>query len=174
MVPVARNVQSASSSSGGSKNKGSSAEGGKGGAGDGGGDDDDDDNKEQRGMQVVNADGSVQYLPPLPTPLDPEDALLGGGASSGGGNGAGAAGGGSALGGVGGGGAAAAGAGGLGLTLQQRQEQEIAPIVSYHNLVMVQRAIFLMFQGLLAGFCFTTLFTVEAAVRARLLMMCHL
>jgi len=57
------------------------------------------------------------------------------------------------------------GAGGLAAQYLQKQEQEIAPIVSYHNLVMVQRATFLVFQGLLAGFCFTTIFSVQAAVR---------
>lgn len=59
----------------------------------------------------------------------------------------------------------AVGTGGLAAQYLQKQEQEIAPIVSYHNLVMVQRATFLVFQGLLAGFCFTTIFSVQAAVR---------
>ncbi|KAJ1411618.1 hypothetical protein B484DRAFT_182185 [Ochromonadaceae sp. CCMP2298] len=48
-------------------------------------------------------------------------------------------------------------------SLHQQQEDEIAPIVSYRNLVMVQRACFLVVQGMLAGFCFTTLLAVESA-----------
>lgn len=81
-------------------------------------------------------------IPPMPPPLDEEAALVG---MKGGSQGASLA-------------VSAAAA------HVQKQEEEIAPIVSYHNLVMVQRAIFLVFQGLQAGFCFTTLFTVQAAV----------
>lgn len=91
-----------------------------------------------------NNEGYLSLLPnvpPLPPPLDDtQDASMGNKPGVG-------------------------GAGSLAALHLQKQEQEIAPIVSYHNLIMVQRAIFLVFQGLLAGFCFTTIFSVQAAVR---------
>lgn len=40
------------------------------------------------------------------------------------------------------------------MSFVQRQEQEIAPIVSYHNLIMVQRATYLVFQV-----CYCIMFT---------------
>lgn len=42
-------------------------------------------------------------------------------------------------------------------------ESSITPIVAYHNMVMVQRGIFLVFQGLLAGFSFTSEFIYQSS-----------
>ena len=60
-------------------------------------------------------------VPPLPPPLDDTQDTGAGKLGSGGGSGGAS-------------------------SFVLRQEQEIAPIVSYHNLVMVQRASYLVFQ----------------------------
>lgn len=151
MIPVVRRNTNASRT--GARRRGTSSGGGGGGA-EAGVDAEGRDDDEQvdlldleRGPGGASQDAYSSLLlsvPPMPPPLD-EEALVG-----------------------------SVGMKGLpGATLSssaaaahlQKQEEEIAPIVSYHNLVMVQRAIFLVFQGLQAGFCFTTLFTVQAAVR---------
>ena len=60
-------------------------------------------------------------VPPLPPPLDDTQDTAAGKLGNGGGSGGAS-------------------------SFVLRQEQEIAPIVSYHNLVMVQRASYLVFQ----------------------------
>lgn len=141
MIPVVR--RNAKASRTGARRRGtSSGGGGEGGAdADEGGEEGDELLDLERGAGGAGPDAfsSLLSVPPMPPPLD-EEGLASVGIK---------------------------GKGSQGASVShslQKQEAEIAPIVSYHNLVMVQRAIFLVFQGLQAGFCFTTLFTVQAAV----------
>lgn len=127
MIPIARRAGGRSAGTG-ARRRGTAGKGGDTEAGD-----DEDDLLDLEEGGVGSGDtylNPLHSVPPLPPPLDDSldprtgKPLLGAGGV-----------------GVGGG-----GAGGAVALALQRQEAEIAPIVRYHNLVMVQRATYLVFQ----------------------------
>jgi hypothetical protein len=120
MIPIVRRTATSS---------GNARQNGKGGEASVGDDEEDELLDLEQGNSVGSGDhysSNNTSVPPLPPPLDdsvdPRTGKPLGSSSSTGSSGNGA------------------------LSALQRQEEEIAPIVRYHNLVMVQRATYLVFQ----------------------------